>query len=94
MSPKNADSINVGRRTHREVHRYLGLSDWVLMSKPQTLEVTRYMTFDDTDIYFDESDQASMQVRKTRGHCNVNCGLRPWISSRECSLSDADDGKS
>ena len=24
-----------------------------------------YMTFDDTDIYFDENDQASMQVRKT-----------------------------
>ena len=24
-----------------------------------------YMTFDGTDIYFDESDQASMQVRKT-----------------------------
>ena len=55
-----ADSIVVGAGLG------IGILDYQIGFDVEAADVgDAYMTFDDTDIYFDESDQASMQVRKT-----------------------------
>ena len=55
-----ADSIMVGAALG------LGILDYQIGFDVDAADAgDAYMTFDDTDIYFDENDQASMQVRKT-----------------------------